>query len=91
MPLSEQFKAFWARFSSKKRKRKTESSSIFLRFLEESRSISVLVFALTVLSIGLISFLGVKQTSFQFLAGQEATIRIVAAEDFSYQSDILTT
>ena len=91
MPLSEQFRALLNRFFRKKRKkRKTEASSSFLIFLENSRAISIAIFAITVASIVVTSFMGIKPSGFQFLPNQLATIRIVAAEDFTYQSAILT-
>jgi len=91
MPLSEQFRALLNRFFPKKRKkRKTEASSSFLIFLEESRAISIVIFAVTVAAIVVTSFMGIKPSGFQFLPNQLATIRIVASEDFTYQSAILT-
>lgn len=91
MPLSEQFKAFIHRFFPKKRKkRKTETSSSILVFLEKSPAISVAIFGITVIGIVVTSFIGIKPSGFQFLPNQLATIRIVAAKDFSYQSAILT-
>ncbi len=90
MPLSEQFKALFARFFPKKRMRKTETSSSFLTFLEESKLVSVLIFVMTVALIVVISFVGVRSSNYQLLENQYSTIRIVAAETFSYQSDILT-
>lgn len=91
MPLSEQFRALLNRFFRKKRKkRKTEASSSFLIFLEKSRAISIAIFAITVASIVVTSFMGIKPSGFQFLPNQLATIRIVASEDFTYQSAILT-
>ncbi len=91
MPLSEQFRALLNRFFRKKRKkRKTESSSSILIFLEKSRAISIGLFALTVAAIVVTSFMGVKPSGYQFLPNQIASIRIVAAEDFTYQSSILT-
>ncbi len=91
MPLSEQFKAFVHRFFPKKRKkRKTEKSSSVLVFLEKSPAISVAIFAVTVIGIVVTSFIGIKPSGFQFLPNQLATIRIVAAKDFTYQSAIQT-
>ncbi len=91
MSLSDQFRAFLHRFFPKKRKkRKTEASSSVLIFLEESRAISIAIFAITVVAIVVTSFIGIKPSGFQFLPGQLATIRIVAAEDFNYQSSMLT-
>lgn len=89
MPFAEQFRALLSRFSHKKRKRRKEGSSSFYRFLEESRSISILVFAVSVVAIVTISFVGIKQSTYQFLPNQLATTRIVAAEEFSYPSKIL--
>jgi len=90
MPISEQFRALLQKLLPKKRKmRRTETSSSFLKFLEESGSVSVLIFFLTVLSIVLISFVGIKSSGFQFLPNQMATIRIVAQDAFSYTSKIL--
>lgn len=91
MPLSEQFRALLKRFFPKKRKkRKTEASSSILIFLEESRAISIAIFGITVAAIVVTSFMGIKPSGFQFLPNQEATIRIVASEDFTYQSTLLT-
>ncbi len=91
MPPSEQIKALLQRFFRKKRKkRKTEASSSILIFLEESPAISLAVFAITVAAIVVTSFVGIKPSGFQFLPNQLATIRIAAAQDFSYHSAILT-
>ncbi|MCH2613992.1 MAG: hypothetical protein MKZ70_04775, partial [Opitutales bacterium] len=91
MPLAEQFRALLKRFFPKKRKkRKTEASSSILNFLEKSRAISIAIFGITVAAIVITSFVGIRPSGFQFLPNQLATIRIVAAEDFTYQSAILT-
>jgi len=91
MPLSEQFRALLQRFFQKKRKkRKTEASSSILNFLEKSRAISIAIFGITAAAIVITSFVGIRPSGFQFLPNQLATIRIVSAEDFTYQSAILT-
>lgn len=90
MPVSEQFKALFQKNTQKKRMRKTETSSSFLKFLEESRAVSLLVFVLSVVAIVLTSFVGIKPSSIQVLPNQVASTRIIASDNFSYQSKILT-
>ncbi len=90
MPFSEQLKAWMHKFFPKKRKRRTESSSTLLKTLEESYLVSLLVFIVTVAAIVTTSFVGVKPSGFQILPNQIPSIRIVAAESFSYQSEILS-
>ncbi|MCH6257092.1 HDIG domain-containing protein [Puniceicoccaceae bacterium K14] len=90
MPVSEQIRAFFQKHFQKKRMRKTETSSSFLMFLEESRAISFLVFVLTVLAIVLTSFVGIRPSAIQVLPNQVASIRIIASDGFSYPSKILT-
>lgn len=90
MPFSEQLKALLNRFFPKKRKRRTETSSKLPKYLEESRIISALVFIVTVAAIVVTSFVGVKPAGFQILENQISSIRIVAAESFSYRSEILS-
>jgi len=90
MSLLESIQARIRRLFPKKRKRKTESSSNYLAFLEHSRVVSLLVFVLAVAAIVLTSFVGIKPSGFQILPGQVSSIRIVAADSFAYQSKILT-
>lgn len=90
MPFTEQFRAWFRKFFTKKRKRRTESSSSLLRFLEESPAVAVLVFVITVAAIVTTSFLGIKPAGFQILENQDASVRIIAAEEFTYKSKILS-
>jgi len=90
MPLSEQIKALLQRAFPKKRKRRTETPSKLPRILEDSSVVGLLLFVVTVALIVLSSFVGIKPTGFQILPNQVASIRIVAAEAFSYRSKILT-
>lgn len=90
MPVSEQLKAWFQRTFPKKRKRRTETPSTLPKFLEESSLVGLLLFFITVTAIVVTSFLGIKPTGFQILPNQVASIRIVAAEPFSYVSEILS-
>ncbi len=90
MPVSEQLKAWFHKTFPKKRKRRTETPSTLPRFLEESSLVGALVFLTTVALIVVTSFVGIKPSGFQILPNQVASIRIVAAEAFSYSSPILT-
>ncbi|MBC2606142.1 HD family phosphohydrolase [Pelagicoccus albus] len=90
MPVSEQIKAWFQQTFPKKRKRRTETPSTLPRYLEESSLVGFLVFLTTVALIVITSFVGIKPSGFQILANQVASIRISAAESFSYRSDILT-
>lgn len=90
MPYSEQLKAWFRKTFPKKRKRRTETPSTLPRILEESPLVGVLVFVATVAAIVLTSFVGIKPSGFQILPNQVASIRIVAAEEFSYRSKILS-
>ncbi|MDQ8202821.1 HDIG domain-containing metalloprotein [Pelagicoccus sp. SDUM812003] len=91
MPFSEQFKAWIQKaFPHKKRKRRTETPSTLPRFLEESPAVGIAVFVLTVAAIVVTTFVGIKPTGFQILPNQVASIRIVAGEEFSYRSKILS-
>lgn len=90
MPVSEQLKAWFQKAFPKKRKRRTETKSTLPRILEESSLVGFAVFLTTVALIVITSFVGVKPSGFQILPNQVASIRIVAAEAFSYNSKILT-
>ncbi len=94
MPL---FDFFRARTKAKakspvgrRRKRKTEAGSSLIHWLEKSKMVTLAVFVLTVAAIFIISFVGVSPAAFHILPNQEATIRIIADSDFSYQSALLT-
>lgn len=91
MPFSEKLKAFFQKPFPKKRMRRTETSSSLPRFLENSGAISLVVFMLTVALIVLTSFVGVQPSGFQILPNQMSSVRITAADSFSYPSKILTT
>lgn len=90
MPVSEQIKAWFQKAFPKKRKRRTETPSTLPRLLEESSAVGFLVFLTTVALIVVTSFVGIKPSGFQILPNQIPSIRIVAAEAFSYRSDIQT-
>jgi putative nucleotidyltransferase with HDIG domain len=83
-----------SKFSNKlvrrRRKRKTESTSSFVKFVETSKAVSLGLFVLTVVSIVFISFVGVSPAGFQILENQRASVRIIADQEFSYVSKLLT-
>ena len=74
----------------RRRKRKTEAGSSFIRWLEDSTWVKFGVFVVTVAAIFIISFVGVNPAAFHILPNQEATIRIIADTDFTYHSALLT-
>ncbi|MBK1876159.1 HD family phosphohydrolase [Pelagicoccus mobilis] len=90
MPVSEQIKAWFQKTFPKKRKRRTETPSTLPKYLEESSLVGALVFLTTVALIVITSFVGIKPSGFQILPNQIPSIRIVAAEAFSYRSEIQT-
>ena len=61
-----------------------------LRFLETNRLISAAVLAATVLAIAAVSYVGVSPVALPLQENQLASVRIVAAETFSYTSDLHT-
>jgi putative nucleotidyltransferase with HDIG domain len=61
-----------------------------LRFLETNRLISAAVLAATVLAIAAVSYVGVSPVAMPLQENQLASVRIVAAETFSYTSDLHT-
>lgn len=75
---------------SRRRRRKAEPGTAILHFLENSRLVAAGVFVLTVASIFTISFVGVSPAAFRILPDQEATVRLTADSDFSYESALLT-
>ncbi|BET69002.1 hypothetical protein ASA1KI_39200 [Opitutales bacterium ASA1] len=76
---------------ARRRKRKTESGSAVLAWMEKSKVVAFAVFVLTVAAIFIVSFVGVGPAAFHILPNQEATIRIIADSDFSFTSAIQTT
>jgi membrane-associated HD superfamily phosphohydrolase len=75
---------------ARRRKRKTESGSAVLAWMEKSKVVAFAVFVLTVAAIFIVSFVGVGPAAFHILPNQEATIRIIADSDFSFTSAIQT-
>lgn len=73
-----------------RRRRKTGQHSGFASFFETSRAVAFALFVLTALIIGYLSFIGVSTTGPHLLPNQIAPMRITAAHDFSYVSQIET-
>ena len=73
-----------------RRVRKREAPPGLIKFMEESRSVAILIFVATVAAIVLISFVGVNSSDVPVLANQSASIRIVANADFTFESAELT-
>lgn len=73
-----------------RRKRKTGQHSEFSHFLERSRYVTLLLFVLTALGVGYLSFIGVSTAGPQLLPNQIAPMRIVASHAFSYESRMQT-
>ncbi|MFT3828818.1 MAG: HDIG domain-containing protein [Opitutaceae bacterium] len=65
-------------------------SSPLLRFLETSRIVSAAVLAATVLAIVAVSYVGVSPIALPLQENQLASVRIVAAETFTYTSALRT-
>jgi cyclic-di-AMP phosphodiesterase PgpH len=61
-----------------------------LRFLETNRLISAAVLVVTVLAIAAVSYVGVSPVALPLQENQLASVRIVAAETFSYTSALHT-
>ncbi|AHF91585.1 phosphohydrolase [Opitutaceae bacterium TAV5] len=72
------------------RRRKSAEKSGFANFLESSRLVAGIIFAFTVVSIVLISFVGVSSHTLPVLPNQVASTRIAANEPFSYTSTVRT-
>lgn len=88
MSLFSKFKLL--RGGAPRRKRKREASPGLIQFMEQSRMIAALIFVATVAAIVLISFVGVRSLDTPVLPNQTASSRIVANEDFVFESDALT-
>lgn len=88
MSLLPNFKLL--RGGAPRRKRKREAPPGLIQFLEQSRAIAVLIFLATVAAIVLISFVGVRSLDTPVLPNQTASTRIVANENFAYESAELT-
>ncbi len=73
-----------------RRKRKREAPPGLIQFMESSRAIAALIFFATVAAIVLISFVGVRSLDTPVLPNQTASTRIVANENFVYESAELT-
>ncbi len=73
-----------------RRTRKTGQHSSFVHFLETSRYVAVLLFLLTVIGIGYLSFIGVSTAGPQLLPNQIAPMRVIASHSFSYESRVQT-
>ena len=73
-----------------RRVRRSEDPSVVLHFLETNRLVSVVLFLCTVATIMLVSFVGVTQVNLPVQPNQLASVRIVAADTFTYTSLIRT-
>jgi cyclic-di-AMP phosphodiesterase PgpH len=73
-----------------RRRRKTGQHSEFAHFLEKSRYVTALLFVLTAVGIGYLSFIGVSTAGPQLLPNQIAPMRIVSNHSFSYESRVQT-
>lgn len=90
MALLELFRSRAKATFARRRRRKTDTGSTFLQALEKSKMVSLGVFVLTAAAIFIISFVGVSPMAYQILPHQDATIRLIADTDFSYESQLLT-
>lgn len=90
MPLFEKLRSMFSSTQETKRVRRTADTSAFLHFLETNRLVSMVLFLGTVLAIMSISFVGVSQVNLPVQPNQLATVRIVAADTFTYTSQIRT-
>ncbi len=61
-----------------------------LRFLETSRLVAAALLAATVLAIVAVSYVGVSPVALPFQENQLASVRVVAAETFTYTSELHT-
>ena len=73
-----------------RRKRKREAPPGLIQFMEQSRVIAALIFVATVAAIVLITFVGVRSLDTPVLPNQTATTRIVANDNFAFESAELT-
>ncbi|HLS28490.1 MAG TPA: hypothetical protein VK041_07555, partial [Opitutales bacterium] len=73
-----------------RRRRKTGEGSSFAYFLETSRVIAAILFIVTALIVGYLSFIGVSTAGPQLIPNQIAPMRITATQEFSYISQIAT-
>ncbi|MBE2214999.1 MAG: HDIG domain-containing protein [Opitutaceae bacterium] len=90
MALSDLFRPKANSPVGRRRKRKTETGLGLLQFMERSRAVTTAIFVATVVTIFLVTFVGVNPAAFHILEGQQATARIVAETEFSYPSPLLT-
>ncbi len=65
-----------------------EESSPLLRFLETNRLVAISILVATVLAIVAVSYLGVSPVALPLQENQLASVRIVAAETFTYTSQL---
>jgi cyclic-di-AMP phosphodiesterase PgpH len=74
------------RGSTPRRKRKREAPPGLIQFMEQSRVVAALIFVATVAAIVLISFVGIRSMDTPVLPNQTATTRIVANDNFEFES-----
>ncbi len=68
------------------RTRKTAAVPGTVEFLENSRLVTLLIFAATAAAIAVISFVGISSANLPVLPNQVASLRIVAGAPFNYES-----
>jgi putative nucleotidyltransferase with HDIG domain len=90
MPWFEKLRSLFVPPKETRRVRRSEDPSAFLAFLETNRLVSIVLFVCTVAAIMLVSFVGVSQVNLPVQPNQLASVRIVAADTFSYTSQIRT-
>lgn len=90
MPWFEKFRSLFASKKEAKRVRRTADPSALLTFLETNRIVSTALFLATVAAIMLVSFVGVSAVNLPVQPNQLASVRIVAADTFTFTSQIRT-
>ena len=73
-----------------RRRRKAAPGAAATGYLEQSRTVAILIFVATVAAIVVISFVGVSSATLPVLPNQLAMVRIVASAPFTYESKIKT-
>jgi putative nucleotidyltransferase with HDIG domain len=91
MPLFPRFRLLRGGPGATRRRRKTAPvAAAATGYLDQSRSVAILIFVATVAAIVVISFVGVSSATLPVLPNQLATVRIVASTPFSYESRLKT-
>jgi putative nucleotidyltransferase with HDIG domain len=89
MPLFPKFRLLRGGPGATRRRRKTAPAAA-TGYLDQSRTVAILIFMATVVAIVVISFVGVSSATLPVLPNQLATVRIVASVPFSYESRLKT-